>query len=78
LERAHEQRKSLDLAGIKKRIEDYEQMLQYYTLMKMKDSWVESKEWWEVTKEYFTKKLEKNLAQHGVDERIFKYKLEAY
>jgi hypothetical protein len=29
---------------------------------KMKDSEVESKEWWEVIEEYFTKKLEKNLA----------------
>jgi hypothetical protein len=25
------------------------------------DSKVESKEWWEVTKEYFTKELEKNV-----------------
>jgi hypothetical protein len=45
---------------------------------KMKDFEVESKEWWEVVKEYFTKELEKNLAQHKVDERIMKYKLEAY
>jgi hypothetical protein len=45
---------------------------------KMKDSEVESKEWWEVVKEYFTKELEKNLAQHKADERILKYKLEAY
>jgi hypothetical protein len=29
---------------------------------KMKDSKVESKEWWEVAKEYFTKELEKNVA----------------
>jgi hypothetical protein len=29
---------------------------------KMKDSEAESKEWWEVVKEYFTKELEKNLA----------------
>ncbi len=57
-------------------------MLQYCTLMrmknKMKDSEVESKEWWEVIEEYFTKKLEKNLAQHRDDERILKYKLETY
>ncbi len=38
----------------------------------------QSKEWWEVGKEYFTKELEKNLVQHKVDERILKYKLEAY
>ncbi len=44
----------------------------------MKDSKAESKEWWEVVKEYFTKELEKNLAQHRVDERILKYKLETY
>jgi hypothetical protein len=31
---------------------------------------VEFEEWWEVGKEYFTKKLEKNLVQHKVDERI--------
>ncbi len=36
LERAQEQRKSLDLIGIKKKVEDYEQMLQYYTLMRTK------------------------------------------
>ncbi len=57
----------MDPVGIKKRLEDYEQMLQYYTLMwtknKMKDSKAKSKEWWEVAKEYFTKELEKNLAQ---------------
>ncbi len=57
-------------------------MLQYYTLMKtknkMKDSEVESNEWWEVVEEYFTKELEKNLAQHKANERILRYKLEAY
>jgi hypothetical protein len=40
-------------------------MLKYYTLMKtknkMKDYEVESKEWWEVVKKYFTKELEINL-----------------
>ncbi len=45
---------------------------------KMKDFEVEFKEWWEVVEEYFTKELEKNLAQHKVDEIILKYKLEAY
>jgi hypothetical protein len=38
----------LDLVGIKKRLEDYEQVLKYYTLMKrkkkMKDFEVEFKE----------------------------------
>jgi len=29
---------------------------------KMKDFEVESEEWWEVTKEYITKELEKNFA----------------
>jgi hypothetical protein len=66
LERAQERRKSLDLTSIKKKLEDYEQMLQYYTLMrikkKMKDSEAKFEEWWEVAKEYFTKELEKNLA----------------
>jgi len=79
---AQEQRKNLDLVGVKKRLEDYEQMLQYYTLMKMKnkmkDFEVEFKEWWEVVEEYFTKEMEKNLAQHRVNEKIMKYKLEAY
>jgi hypothetical protein len=66
LEVAQKYRKSLDLTGVKKKLEDYEQMLQYYTLMrtknKMKDSKVEFEEWWEVVEEYFTKELEKNLA----------------
>jgi hypothetical protein len=66
LERAHEHRKSLDPIRIKKRLEDYEQMLQYCTLMTtknmMKDFEAKYEEWWEVTKEYFTKELEKNLA----------------
>jgi len=57
-------------------------MLQYYTFMrtksKMKDSDAKSEEWWEVAKEYFFKELEKNLAQHKVDERTYKYKLEVY
>jgi len=44
----------------------------------MKDFEVELKEWWEVTKEYFTRELEKNLVQHRADERIMKYKLEVY
>ncbi len=62
LEKVKEQKKSLDLVAIKKRLEDYEQMLKYYTLMKMKnkmDFEVESKEQWEVVEEYFTKELEK-------------------
>jgi len=45
---------------------------------KMKDFKTESKEWWEVVEEYFTKELEKNLAQHRTNERILRYKLEAY
>ncbi len=68
--------------GVKKKLEDYEQMLQDYTLMrtkdKMKDFKVESKEWWEVVEEYFTKELENNIAQHRTDERILRCKLEAY
>jgi hypothetical protein len=52
--------------GVKKKLEDYEQMLQDYTLMrtkdKMKDFKLESKEWWEVVEEYFTKELENNIA----------------
>jgi hypothetical protein len=51
---------------VKKRLKDYDQMLQYYTFMriknKMKDSNAKFKEWWEVTKEYFSKDLKKNLA----------------
>ncbi len=82
LERAQEQKKSFDLVGIKKRLEDYEQMLQYYTQMKtknkMKDFKAECKEWWEVVEEYFTKELEKNLARHRPDEKIPKYKLKIY
>jgi hypothetical protein len=39
---------------------------------------VQSKEWWDVVEEYFTRELEKNMAQHNVDERILRYKLEIY
>jgi hypothetical protein len=45
---------------------------------KMKNYDVESKEWWEVVKEYFIEELEKNLAQCIVDERTYRYKLEVY
>jgi len=41
------------------------------------DSDAESKEWWEVVEEYFTKELEKNLALHKVDEIFLRYKSEA-
>jgi hypothetical protein len=79
---AQEQRRSLDLVGVKKKLEDYEQLLQDYTLMrmknKMKDFEAKSEEWWEVVEEYFTKELENNIVQHKVDERIIRYKLEAY
>jgi hypothetical protein len=55
----------LDLIGVKKKLEDREQMLQYYTMMrtknKMMGSKVEFEEWWEAVEEYFTKELEKNL-----------------
>ncbi len=44
----------------------------------MKDFEAKFEEWWEVAKKYFTKELEKNMVQHIVDERILKYKLEAY
>jgi hypothetical protein len=37
LERAKEQKKSLDLVDIKKKLKDYEQMLKYYTLMRTKN-----------------------------------------
>jgi hypothetical protein len=45
---------------------------------KMKDSKAKFEEWWEVVEEYFTKELENNLVQHRADERIMRYKLEAY
>ncbi len=48
------------------------------TKNKMKDSEVESTEWWEVVDEYFTKELEKNLVQHRANEKFMKYKLETY
>jgi hypothetical protein len=44
----------------------------------MKDSNVESEEWWKVAKEYFAKGLEKNPAQHKAYERTLRYKLEVY
>jgi len=79
---AQEQKRSLDLASVKKKLKDYEQLLQDYTLMrtkdKMKDFEAKSKEWWEVVEEYFTKELENNIVQHKVDERILRYKLKAY
>jgi hypothetical protein len=72
----------MDLICVKKRLEDYDQMLWYYTPMriknKMKDFDVESKEWWEVVEEYFSKELEKNLAQHRANERMYRYKVEVY
>jgi hypothetical protein len=62
----------MDLVGVKKRLKDYEQMLEYYTSMrtnnKMKDFEAEFKEWWEVVDEYFTKELEKNLVDHRANE----------
>ncbi len=48
------------------------------TKNKMKDFEAKFEEWWKVAKEYFTKELEKNLAQHTADERILRYMLEAY
>jgi len=48
------------------------------TKNKMKDSDVDFEKWWEVAEEYFTKELKKNLGQHRVNERILRYKLEAY
>jgi serine phosphatase RsbU (regulator of sigma subunit) len=79
---APEQKKSLDLANVKKKLKDYEQLLQDYTLMrtknKMKDFEVEFLKWREVVKEYFTLELENNIAQHNANEKILRYKLEAY
>jgi len=37
----------------------------------MKDFEAKSKEWWEVVEEYFTKELQKNLAQHKVDKELW-------
>ncbi len=48
------------------------------TKNKKKDFEAKSKEWWEVAEEYFIKEFEKNLTQHKADEKIMKYKLEAY
>ncbi len=79
---AQEQRKNLNPVGVKKRLKDYEKMLQYYTLMKMKKKMKDfekiNEEWWEVVEEYFTKELEKKLAQHKANEIIMKHKLETY
>jgi hypothetical protein len=48
------------------------------TKNKMKHFEAKCEEWWEVVEEYFIKELEKSLAQHRANERIMKYKLEAY
>ncbi len=57
LERAQEQKKSLDLISVKKKLKDYEQMLQYYTLMrtknKMKDYKIEFEELWELQRNFY-------------------------
>jgi hypothetical protein len=45
---------------------------------KTKDFKAKSKEWWEVAEECFTRELDNNHVQHKVDERIMRYKLEAY
>ncbi len=72
----------MDPVCVKKRLEDYDQLLQYYipmkTKRKMKDFDAEFEEWWEVIKEYFSKELENNLAQHRANEKMYKYKLEIY
>jgi len=44
----------------------------------MKNSEAKYEEWWEVAKEYFIKELDNSLAHHRADEKIMKYKLEAY
>jgi hypothetical protein len=43
LEMAQEQKKSLNLINVKKKLKDYEQMLQYYTLMRTKNKMKDSK-----------------------------------
>jgi hypothetical protein len=48
------------------------------TKKNMKDFDAKFEEWWKVVEEYFVKELEKNLAQHKVDERSLRYKLEIY
>ncbi len=45
---------------------------------KMKDYEAKYEECQKIAKEYFTKELEKNLVQHKTNERIMRYKLEAY
>jgi hypothetical protein len=40
--------------------------------MRTKNKMKDFEEWWEVAKGYFTKELEKNMAQHKVDEKIMK------
>jgi hypothetical protein len=44
----------------------------------LKDSKAEFEEWWEVIEEYFTKELENNMVEHKANEKIQRYKLEAY
>ncbi len=44
----------------------------------MKDFDAMYKEWGEVAEEYFSKELEKNMAQHRADDKKYKYKLNIY
>jgi hypothetical protein len=54
LESANKRKENVNLVCVKKKVEDYDQMLQYYIFMitknKMKDSDVEFKEWWKLQK----------------------------
>ncbi len=64
LDIAKEWKNSLDLVNVKKRMKDYEQLLQYYTLMrtnkKMRDFELKFKEWWEVV-EVILQKSQKRI-----------------
>jgi hypothetical protein len=68
--------KDLNHAHVTNKLEEYDDLVQYYSIIhtkqQMEDSNTKFNEWWEVAKVQFKEEMYKNLATHKKDEDMYR------
>ncbi len=66
-----EKNKDLDPTYVKNKLKEYNELLQYYSILhtkeQMDDSNVELDEWWELVEAQFHEEMQKNMVEHKRD-----------
>jgi hypothetical protein len=77
-----ERNKDLDLAYVKNRLEKYDDLVQYYSILctkqQMDDATMKPNDWWQLARVQFQKEMKKNSVAHRRDEATYRRHLFAF